>query len=234
MRAHTGLWLCCIALPALSIDAQTIRTNSGFKTNVIPRNDDGSGPLTPLGFTINLFGKVRDSAYVNNNGNITFDSDLATYTPFGLQSTSREIIAAFFADVDTRGTLSREVTYGQDTVNGHAAFGANYIDVGYYESHDDKLNRFQLVLIDRSDTGPGNLNIEFNYERMLWETGDASGGSKGVASDYFARDATIRFGGAFALQFTADAAFTPAAAPFNVRLSNTEGWSPVAAAHKCP
>ncbi|RPJ53921.1 MAG: hypothetical protein EHM24_32330, partial [Acidobacteria bacterium] len=56
---------------------------------------------------------------------------------------------------------------------------ANYINVGYFGNHDDKLNRFQLILIDRSDTGSGNFDIEFNYEKILWETGDASGGVNG-------------------------------------------------------
>ncbi len=168
------------ALLALSIaPAQVIRTNSGFKANEIARNDDGSSSIAPLGFEINFFGKLRNSAYVNNNGNITFDAALPTFTPFGLQKTSREIIAAYFADVDTRGPGSRLVTYGQNSVSGHKAFAANYVDVGYYASHDDKLNRFQLVVIDRTDTGSGNFDIEFNYERITWETGDASDGSNG-------------------------------------------------------
>ena len=158
---------------------QAIRQNVGFTSQSIPRNDDGSGPFTPLGFTINFFGKTRSSAFVNNNGNITFDSALPTYTPFGLQQTQREIIAPFFADVDTRPAGSKLVTYGQDTVNGHKAFGANYVSVGYFNVHDDKLNSFQVVLVDRSDTGGGNFDIEFNYAHILWETGDASGGVNG-------------------------------------------------------
>jgi hypothetical protein len=159
--------------------AQVIRTNPGFLTASVPRNDDGSSPLAPLGFAINLFGKGRAAVFVNNNGNITFDGPLSTFTPFGLRSTAREIIAPFFADVDTRAAASKLVTYGRDTVNGHRAFGANYVDVGYYASHTDKLNSFQLVLIERADQGPGDFDIEFNYGRILWETGDASGGVNG-------------------------------------------------------
>jgi hypothetical protein len=164
---------------AALLPAQVIRTNPGFSRNEIARNDDGSSSLAPLGFTINFFGKPRSAAYVNNNGNITFDAALPTYTPFGLQKTNREIIAAFFADVDTRGANSKLVTYGQDFVDNHKAFAANYVDVGYFASHDDKLNRFQLVVVDRSETGNGNFDIEFNYERIAWETGDASGGTNG-------------------------------------------------------
>jgi large repetitive protein len=156
-----------------------IRSNAGFSSKVIPANDDGSAPIADLGFTINFFGKLRSQAYPNNNGNITFDNSLATYTPFGLTSTQREIIAPFFADVDTRGPHSKLVTYGRDTVNGHNAFAANFVNVGYYNSHDEKLNSFQVVLIDRSDLGSGNFDIEFNYARISWETGDASGGVNG-------------------------------------------------------
>ncbi len=171
--------LAFAVLFAVSLNAQVIRTNAGFHSQSVARNDDGSSDVTPLGFTINFFGKLRDSVYVNNNGNLTFDNALPTYTPFGLAKTSREIIAPFFADVDTRGPVGSLVTFGQDTVNGHKAFGANFVDVGYFRTHDDKLNRFQVVVIDRSDTGAGNFTIEFNYERIVWETGDASGGVNG-------------------------------------------------------
>jgi hypothetical protein len=172
--------LIAVLLLVGSLEAQrAIRQNDGFKRNIVPRNDDGSGPLTPLGFNLNFFGRIRGACWVNNNGNITFDQALSTYTPFGLNGTQREIIAAFFSDVDTRGLGSELVTFGTDSVNGRPAFGANYINVGYYSSHTDKLNSFQIVIIERSDTGAGNFDIEFNYERISWETGDASGGTNG-------------------------------------------------------
>ena len=46
------------------------------------RNDDGSSPLIPLGFTFNLYGTNYTACYINNNGNITFTAPLATFTPF--------------------------------------------------------------------------------------------------------------------------------------------------------
>src|SRR3990167_5470873 len=66
---------------------------------------------------------------------------------------------------------------------GHAAFGVNWIGVGYYPSQTDKLNSFQLIITDRSDTGAGNFDFEFNYDQILWETGSASGGSNGFGGD---------------------------------------------------
>lgn len=169
----------CLLTAVGAAQVQTIRRNNGFNANSVPRNDDGSTGLIPLGFTANFFGKQRSACYVNNNGNVTFDAALATFTPFGLVGTQREIIAPFFGDVDTRPLGSKLVTYGQDAIDGKSAFGVNYVDVGYYNEHAEKLNRFQVVLVDRSDTGRGNFDIEFNYERIQWETGDASGGANG-------------------------------------------------------
>lgn len=179
MKKRFSVAAAMFVLLAGALDAQSIRRDSAFNTEAVERNDDGSSASVPLGFTLNFFGRERSSCFVNNNGNITFDAALATYTPFGLNAAAREIIAPFFADVDTRGTVSNLVRYGRTTINGRPAFGANYINVGYYSQHTDKLNSFQVVLIERSDTGAGNFDIEFNYEKVQWETGDASGGTNG-------------------------------------------------------
>ncbi|MBF8305264.1 MAG: hypothetical protein HW398_452 [Acidobacteria bacterium] len=160
--------------------AQAVRGNPGFTTTSIPRNDDGSFPsAVPIGFTVDFFGERFATTFVNNNGNITFGGPLSTFTPEGLLASPLRIIAPFWADVDTRAAGSALVTFGQDTVDGRRAFGVNYVNVGYFGTHDDKLNSFQLVLIERADIGPGNFDIEFNYDRIEWETGDASGGSGG-------------------------------------------------------
>ncbi len=175
--------LSLIAAPtphAAAAGPNAVRTNVGFTTNVLPANDDGSTGLVNMGFSTCFLGPTFNQLYVNNNGNITFDQPLSTYTPFGLNSTNRKIIAAFFADVDTRGGGSGLVTYGADTVNGRTAFGVNYVNVGYFSSRTDKLNSFQIVLIDRSDTGAGNFDIELNYDQIQWETGNASGGINGL------------------------------------------------------
>ena len=164
------------AQPATTTTTAAIRDNTGFTRNFVPRNDDGSSFIQSLGFNINFFGRQRSGVYVNNNGNFTFDEPLSEYTPIGLVGIRREIIAGFWADVDTRGFASKVVTFGTDTIDGRRAFGANYFDVGYFNYNSEKLNTFQIVLIDRSDTGPGNFDIEFNYGRIVWETGDVSGG----------------------------------------------------------
>jgi len=169
----------------------------GFNTTTDGRNDDGTwtspggctnpanggtcaGTAIPIGMTLNFLGVSFSQLYVNTNGNITFDAPLSTFTPFGLTAANREIIAPFFADVDTRNPGSGVVTYGTGTFGGNIAFGVNWINVGYFDSHVDKTNSFQLLLVDRSDTGAGNFDIVFNYDNISWETGDASGGSGGL------------------------------------------------------
>ena len=120
--------------------------------------------------------------FVNNNGNVSFDSAISEFTPFGLTTTtSQPIIAPFFADVDTRSAGS-PVTFGTGTVAGHNAFAVNYVNVDYFSSSatHTKFNSFQVVLIDRSDVAAGDFDIEFNYDSIQWETGDASGGTDGL------------------------------------------------------
>jgi hypothetical protein len=165
-------------LAPMRAEAAAIMLNAGFNTNTVPRNDDSFvGPVN-LGFTVNYFGVVDSTAFVNNNGNITFDAGLSTFTPFNLNTTAQQIIAPFFADVDTRAA-GLPVTYGTDTVNGHNAFGVNWIDVDYFSASTSHTNRnsFQLVLVDRSDIAVGDFDFIFNYNQIQWETGQASGGN---------------------------------------------------------
>ena len=76
--------LAAALLVTATLQAQAIRNNEGFRASSVARNDDGSSSLVPIGFNVNFFGRTRTHAYVNNNGNITFDAALATFTPFGL------------------------------------------------------------------------------------------------------------------------------------------------------
>ncbi len=146
----------------------------GFESFVLPPTDDGSSGATVIGFPINFFGQTFSSLFVNDNGNITFDQPLSEFTPFDLKTTQRAIIAPFFADVDTR--LGNQVTYGPDTVDGHPAFGITWPGVGCFNVNTSVLNFFQVLLIDRSDSAPGDFDIEFNFNSIQWETGQASGG----------------------------------------------------------
>jgi hypothetical protein len=152
-----------------------VRWLSGFSANIMPGNDDGSSGQVSLGFPAGFAGGNYSSLYVNNNGNVTFTGPLSQYTPTSIHP---DMIAPFFADVDTR-VGHGIVEYGTDTVDGHAAFGVIWSNVGYYAYHLDKLNTFQVILINRPDLGSTAFDIEFNYDTIKWETGDASAGSGG-------------------------------------------------------
>lgn len=147
--------------------------------------DDASSSPVPLGIGgargINFYGQSFTTVYVNENGNVSFQFPLSQFTPSSLSTgVGFPVIAPFFADVDTGGAGSGVATYGNATYNGHAAFVADWLNVGHFDANTSKLNSFQLILTDRSDTGAGNFDIEFNYDQIQWETGDASGGRNGL------------------------------------------------------
>jgi hypothetical protein len=167
---------------------------SGFDQNIFFQNDDASTNVPSIPLTINFYGAIFSSLYVNENGNITFnapfDSSVGSicYNPStSIAETAADyglnIIAPFWGDVDTRGQCSAPVTYGTNTVSGHIAFGVNWAYVGYYSEQVNKLNAFQLILIDRSDVAVGDFDLEFNYDQIQWESGAASGGPNGLGGD---------------------------------------------------
>ena len=152
----------------------TNAVRSGVCSNVLAANDDGSTDLVPLGFYINFYGSSNDAVYVNNNGDVTFDSPVSEYTPKTLITLGVEVIAPFWADVDTRNPDSDVVRYGANKVDGHDAFVVNWVNVGYYNSKADRLLSCQLVLINRSDIAPGDFDMEFNYDKVQWQWGDVT------------------------------------------------------------
>lgn len=153
--------------------------DAGLFTNELAANDDYYTGQVGLGFTANINGSDYTQTYVNNNGNITFDSAMGTYTPAAISTGSfGPIIAPFFADVDTRASGSSTVTYGSDLLGGFKVFGVNYINVGVY-NEQPIFNSFQMILTDRSDITAGDFDIQFNYDEILWEAGTASGAPSG-------------------------------------------------------
>jgi len=176
IAAGTALAFTLAAAPAM---AGAIHDANLYTGNTLAANDDGSTGRINIGFDINFYGQNFSQLYVNNNGNVTFNAAMSTFTPFSLLSTQTPMLAPFFADVDTRNAASGLTQYGQATVDGHKTFGVNWINVGYYATQADKTNSFQLIVTDRSDTGAGNFDFQFNYDKVLWETGSASSGTNG-------------------------------------------------------
>jgi hypothetical protein len=145
-----------------------------------PRNDDDSSERLDLPFSLNFFGTNYNKFWVNNNGNVSFNGPLSTFTPNPFPQSNQPLIAPWWADVDTRNLASGLVYIGTLEVSNRTAVAVTWNDVGYFSNAVNKTNNFQLVLIDRNDTGAGNFDIEFRYDRLEWTTGSASGGSNGL------------------------------------------------------
>jgi hypothetical protein len=148
----------------------------------LPAADDVSAGPIALPFMLKFFGDTPyDALFVNNNGNVTFNDSLDSFTPDPIGSgNTGPIIAPYWADVDTTGSGSPPVSYGTTTFGGRTAFCATWNGVGYYSQPNTKRNKFQVLLVDRSDVNPGDFDIVFNYDQVQWETGDASGGTNGL------------------------------------------------------
>ena len=174
--------LCALAAPVPALAGAVV---GGFNSTAFPPVDDGFQSAA-LGFSANFFGQTYTTTYVSSNGYVTFGAGSDRYTPTGLGAaySGLPIIAAFLADVDTQGAGDNNIAFGQGMFDGRNAFGATWPGVGYYNDSTDKLNSFQLLLVDRGDTGAGNFDIVFNYDSIQWESGDVeSPGDNGLGGN---------------------------------------------------
>jgi hypothetical protein len=158
-------------------------------------NDDGFTTKMALPFSFNYYGTSVDSIYINNNGNISFDAPYFTFTADSFPSSQFNMIAPFWADVDTRGgngqayfdSLSGTWITPTGGPNGRVRFKMTptsliikWDSVGYFPSMGDKRNTFQLIITDGNDPlVAGGNNVAFCYGDMQWTTGSASGGQGG-------------------------------------------------------
>ena len=59
-------------------------------------------------------------------------------------------------------------------------FVVNWPEVGCFEANSNVLDDFQVIIIDRADRGTGpngdDFDLEYNYNSIQWDTGQASGG----------------------------------------------------------
>jgi hypothetical protein len=159
----TGLCDCLIPL------------DSTFQLAMLP-NDDLYSNSIALPFDFSFYGTTYDSLYINNNGNISFSQPYFTFTAYPFPDPTFNMIAPFWADVDTRSTNGGNVWY---KVNPHSLI-VIWDHVGYFSMMEDKLNTFQLIISDGLDTLiPNANNVSFCYGDMQWTTGAASSGVNG-------------------------------------------------------
>lgn len=174
----------------------------GFGEQVFFRNDDSS--LGPIDITsvfgaagLDFFGNTYSSLFINNNGNITFNSAFGGYTPSSINAgIGNPLIAAFWTDIDTRNAAGQtspggtsqgtnQVYYDLDTVNG--VLTITWDDVGQY-SNGTVPNAFQIQLISRGD---GDFDIIYRYESVNWGGNARAGYNSGTGTSFeFAESGT--------------------------------------------
>ncbi len=179
-----GTVLLSQPITAFATGPNAILTPTGYAANNVARADDTANQVVGLPFSMNWNGTVYSQIYINMNGNVTFGTGYTGYNPStALATLGQNIMAPFWADVDTRNTSLGQVTYSNinagsvPQVDGRDAFFVNWIGVGRYNSAtagNTQTNSFQLVIVDRSDTGAGNFDFMFNYDEMTWDLATAS------------------------------------------------------------
>ncbi|MFK7922122.1 MAG: nidogen-like domain-containing protein [Bacteroidia bacterium] len=137
-----------------------------------------------LGFAFEFFGESYESAYLNTNGNLTFEQPYAAFTPEPFCLVGPKMIAPFFADVDL--TKGGELSYYADPEGTY--FIARWESVAFFgcEGEEcDQRNSFQMILTNGSIRAVGEYilplgsNILFVYGDMQWTSGTSSGGNGG-------------------------------------------------------
>lgn len=164
-------------LLAFSATASASPILSGFNQTYVAALDDGSTQVNLAGgMKLGLNGAVFNSLFVNTNGNVSFGGGMGgAYSPtaFSGDSYTSSFLAPFFGDVDIRnghGTIG----YGNTLFNGHNTFAVTWDKVGYYPVMNDKKNTYQLLVVDRSDTGANNFDFYYNYGSLQWDKSSSS------------------------------------------------------------
>ena len=131
--------------------------------------DCSVGPLD-LPFDFNFYGATYDQFYINSKGSISFGDYVIDWTPEEFPGASYNQIAGFWADADYResGAIKYKITP-------EAAY-INFINVGYYSQHDDKVNTYQIIITPEDGVIlPDMANAQLCYLDMNWAHGDVGG-----------------------------------------------------------
>lgn len=129
------------------------------------------GPIGLNGWSHNHYGTLYNAFYISSKGHITFGGGEIDWTPEEFPGATYEQIAGYWGDADYRS--SGEIWY---KVTPEAVY-INYIDVGYYNDHTDKLNSYQIIFTPEEDgILPDGNNVQLCYLDMQWAHGDTGGG----------------------------------------------------------
>ncbi|CAM3661162.1 Ig-like domain-containing protein [Nocardioides zeicaulis] len=172
VAAVSTLALAPVAADAVT-SASAIVADPGCTANSLPLNDDDSSGAIALASPLSFYDRTVTEAYVNNNGNITFDGPMYNFTGH-ISTLPRPLLAPFFADLETTWT-GTPVTYGAVTWQGRPALCVNWHDVGFFASGGAPTNDFQVLLVDRSDVAAGDFDVVLDYGRI---DGDYNGAAQ--------------------------------------------------------
>jgi hypothetical protein len=152
---------------------------AGYGEIQLDRSDDGALRIDVSAvFETGLayFGRhiAASDLWVNTNGTLSFGAAWPGYPSAETLATPLDLIAIFWADVDTRlrgeGVESGQIHVDIDPQADRVSL--TWDNVGAYRRDTSSPNRFQLQLYDR---GNGDFDIVLRYERIDWVQGTAPG-----------------------------------------------------------
>lgn len=145
--------------------------------------DDGWAAASPfnLPFQFCFYGSPYTQVWMNNNGNISFNNGISTFSSSAFPSVGNKMIAAFWADfyLTNGGTMHATIT--------PTAAIFNWVSMGYFSNQNDKVNTCQIVITNGLDPLVIEGNTAIHFADMQWTTGSASGGVGG----FFGTPATV-------------------------------------------
>lgn len=163
---------------------------------VLRAGDDVSSDEIALQTPIAYYDDRYSSIFVNNNGHLSFESELPAYQSTLILPIGFKVLAAFLADIDTTyaGTVYYRETDETDLlqraaldVHAHFADFDNYMPtslfiatwdhVGFYNKNDTLLNTFQIVIA--SDGQDSFICYHYLDDGINWIT------SSGKESPYY-------------------------------------------------
>jgi hypothetical protein len=137
--------------------------------------DDGWALASPfnLPFQFCFYGTNYNQVWMNNNGNISFNNGISSFSSLAFPSVGNNMIAAFWADfyLTNGGTMHATIT--------PTAAIFNWVNMGYFNNQNDKVNTCQIVITNGLDPLVIEGNTAIHFADMQWTTGSASSGIGG-------------------------------------------------------
>jgi gliding motility-associated-like protein len=128
------------------------------------------GPIGLNGWSHNHYGELFNAFYINSKGTVSFGGGYIDWTPEEFPGASYDQIAGYWADIDIREI--GEIWY---KVSPEGVY-VNFVDVGYFNSHADRTNTFQILFTpEDSPLLEEEMNVQLCYKSMQWAHGDVGG-----------------------------------------------------------